>query len=145
LLALGWRQVRGGLTHRRAMRRGVTDDDQTAVVWNIQPFVSVGRPGVRLLDAGDQLAQTRRRRGPETERAVDVQPCTPLTNELTDRREGIAGARVDVASLGADDRRSRRRGEGPFQRVRTYAALRVGRDTNNGFAADAYQAARGGN
>src|SRR5947209_19262971 len=60
--------------HRRAMRRRMASDGQAAVVRDIEPLVRVGGPGIRQLDAVDEMLAIGARRRPQSERAVDVQP-----------------------------------------------------------------------
>ena len=87
----------------------------------------------------------RRRGRPQPECAVDVQPRPVLARELANLDERIARARVDVPDLGADDRRTGRRRERPFERVGTHASLIVGRHAHDRPAADADHPARGVN
>ena len=81
------------------------DDGQPAVVGHVEPLVRVGRPGVGVLDAGDEVGATGRRGCPEPERAVDVHPRTGLLGQRDRPGEEVAGAGVHVARLEADDGR----------------------------------------
>ena len=63
----------------------------------------VGGDGVGALDAADEMGMGGRGGGPEAEGAVDVQPGAALVGRRGDSGEGIEGAGVDVAGLGADD------------------------------------------
>jgi hypothetical protein len=90
--------------------------------------VAVGRPRVRLLGAGQQPTTRWACRGPQTERAVDVQPCPVLAAASCDARERVERSGVDFPGLGADDRRAGVAGrESRMQSVRAHAALLVGR------------------
>ena len=67
--------------------------EHAAVVGNVQLLVPVGRPAVRALGSLDQVREPRARRGPQPERAIDVQPG--------------AGRLGRVGDLGGTGRRSR--------------------------------------
>ncbi len=73
----------------------------------------------------DERGRPRARRRPQPEGAVDVDPCSDRARRRDDRGQVVAGARVDVAGLRADDRRlaltaRERRGQG----VRVHRAVR---------------------
>ncbi len=105
------------------MRVGVRDERESAVVGNVQPLVRVGRPRVGALDVARQVAESRRRRSPQPERAVDMEPRTGRVTELRDLAERIEGARVDLPCLCTDDRRAVRVPEHRLERVRSHPAL----------------------
>ncbi len=108
------------------MRVGVRAEGDPAVVRHVQPLVRVGRPGVRALRAGRERPQRRRRRGPQPERAVDVEPRAGLRRRVGDRVEVVARAGVHLAELGAHDRRPAAGGELGAQRVDEQPPLAVG-------------------
>ena len=89
---------------RGPQRRGVADQGDTAVVGRVQPLVGVGRPGVRRGHARHLGGGSGRRRRPEPEGAVHVNPGVPVAGRFDERAERIAGPAVDVARLQAHDR-----------------------------------------
>ena len=98
------------------------------VVGHVEPLVRIGGPRVRALGAGHEPAQARRRRRPQPERAVDVQPGAARGAGVRDRPERVERAGVDLARLRADDRRARSLVERRGQRTGVHPALVVGRD-----------------
>ncbi len=96
----------------------------------------VGRPRVRRRDAGDEVAALLARGHPQPEGAVDMEPGVRLADDLDDLHEGIVGARVHLARLCADDRRSFDLGERGTQPVGPHPAMRVRRDDDELRAAD---------
>ena len=136
-------EVGSGELHGGAHRIAVPDDRQPAVVRDIQPLVRVGRPGVRALDAAHLLPKGRRSSGPETERAVDVEPGTMPLAEVGDLVEGIERSSVDLPGLRADDRRPVEPREGFGEGRGDHPTLLVGADPNRGLPAEA-QEAQGG-
>src|SRR4051812_20028739 len=98
------------------------------VVGDVQPLVCVRRPRVGPLDARGEATERRRGRGPEAEGTVDVVPGAMLLREVGDRRDVVAGARVHLAELRADDRRAGGPAELVAQLVDSDPALVVDRD-----------------
>jgi len=88
----------------------VTHESQAAIVGNVQPFVGVGSPGIRVSDSFSEMGAGRGRGGPETERAIDVDPRSGPMSDSTNFRDRIERSGVHVAGLdtndgGAGDRR----------------------------------------
>jgi hypothetical protein len=90
--------------------------------------VGVGGPGVGAPYAFYEMPQGRAGRGPHPERPVHVDPGVEFLGGVADLVEGIDGAGVHVARLGAHYGWSRGLGEGMPRRVRPHPALGVGRD-----------------
>ena len=84
------------------------------------------------------MTAPRRRRRPEAERPVHVDPAPGLARPGADRVGGIERARVHVARLEADDRRARER----RQLVGAEPPLGVGRDPHDALAPQPEQAQR---
>ena len=107
----------------------VSDDGEPAVVGDLQPLVSIGGPGVCVLQSPGQLGHLRDSARPETEGAIDVQPGVVLATYLHDIRQWIESAGVDLPGLGDDDggagsscqRCTQRPGIHPAFDVRRYA------------------------
>ena len=105
-------QVGRGVRHRGGVHLRVRAEREARVVRHVEPLVPVAAPGVGELDAVDELARcagsrpprgrTRRRRGPSHRAAGDR--ASPQV---------VAGARVHVAGLHADDRRPVRPSRAP--------------------------------
>src|SRR6478672_791241 len=74
-LCVSGHQVRSAHVHGGAMRLRMSAHDQTAIVGNVQPFVSVGGPGVGELSAGGEMLEAVAHGSPESERAIHVEPC----------------------------------------------------------------------
>ena len=64
-----------------AQRLRMPAEDDPAVVRHVQPLVGVGGPRIGPFDAGDERSELRARRRPETEGAVDVEPCAMRLGE----------------------------------------------------------------
>ena len=77
------------------------------------------------LDAVDEVPERGRRRGPEPERAVDVEPRACVVRSARDLAQRIDGARVHLAHLRADDRRAVEAGERRRERAGPHPALLV--------------------
>ena len=108
LVTVGMNQVDGPHAHRRRVRRRVGAEDQAGVVRDVEPLVRVGGPRVGPLDAGQQRPPRRTGRRPHPEGAIDVDPRPGLVGQVDDRRERVHRTGVDVARLGAHDRRAAR-------------------------------------
>src|SRR4029078_9418796 len=67
-------QVLGLDRHRPPVGVGLRAEDDPESVGDVDPLVAVGRPGIGTLGAGYEVREARAGRGPEPERAVDVQP-----------------------------------------------------------------------
>ena len=81
------------------------DEGDAAVVGDVEPLVSVGRPRVGAVEAGDELGPGRVGPRPQPEGAVDVQPAGSLGQPVGDLVERVERAGVDLAGLGADQHR----------------------------------------
>ena len=71
----------------------VSDDGEPAVVGDLQPLVSIGGPGVRVLQSPGQPGHLRDNARPETESAIDVQPGVKSLFAAFDALLSAAGAR----------------------------------------------------
>ncbi len=112
----------------------VADEDQPRVVRHVQPLVGVGRPGVGGIHAADPVAQRGHGRGPDPERAVDVDPGAALVRDRDQPVERIEGPGIHVAGLAADDDRAIDRRERFAQRLGTHPALIVRGDPPDALA-----------
>src|SRR5262249_59048208 len=72
---VGLNEVRRGYGHGRAMRLRMRADDQAGVVRDVEPFVAVGGPGIGTVNAGDQVFELIAHACPESESAINMQPC----------------------------------------------------------------------
>ena len=80
----------------------ITHENEAAVEGDVEPLVAVGRPGVCLLDSGQEITKSRTDISPEAEGAVDMHPCAMLLRQRDERLEGIEGAGVELTRLQAD-------------------------------------------
>ena len=98
----------GSLRARRSSGAGLGSPDQgdAAVIGDVEPFVRVGRPGVRVGQAGGQVRTRGISQRPQPERAVGMHPRPALPGPLDDVGEGIERAGVHLARLHADHRRA---------------------------------------
>ena len=120
-------QVGGGEGHRGRVGPGVGAEHVAGVVGHVQPLVAVGGPRVGLLDPRGQMPGRGARRGPEPEGAVDVDPRPVLVSGLAGQGQVVAGARVHVHGLHANDGGpGRSRVQGPHQHGRVDGAVRAG-------------------
>ena len=97
---------------------------------------------VGALGAGDQMPEGRRRRGPQSERAVDVEPGAGLCGRIRDQLERVDRPRVHVPGRRADDRRALELPKRRAQRVGKHPALVVRLDRKHAGGAEAEEAER---
>src|ERR1051325_2870265 len=97
LLAAAVLEVLRGDGHGSAVREGVAHDDDAVVVRDVEPLVRVGGPRVSELRAIEERALGAAGTGPQSERAVDVEPPAARVHGLGDLPQRIDGAGVDVA------------------------------------------------
>ncbi len=86
-----------------AVRGGVGDENQAGIERHIQPFVRVGRPGIGRFRALQQMAIALAGRGPESDRAVDMDPSLCRVGDRAGALKGVEHAGVQVSRLQADD------------------------------------------
>lgn len=116
-------EVAGGESHSAGESLGIADEDDAAVIRDIEPFVAVGGPGI-----GGSIVGVR---GPEAEGAIDMDPGIGLFGE-GDEFGRIESAGVDVTGLETDEGGLGERGKG----VGTHAALGIGGDADDTVAAE---------
>ena len=112
--------------HRRALCARVRDGGDPAVVRDVEPLVPVRGPRVGAHVAVEERPPDRAGRDPEAEGAVDVTPGAVRAAAGDDLRDRVKGAGVDVARLGAHDRRHLLLRQRALERGRTHPALLVG-------------------
>ena len=83
---------------------GLAHKSQAGIVWNIQPLVTIGSPGIGFEETAQQVCSLRRSGRPQAEGAIDVDPSSRFPSTWTDLRGGIEGSRIHVARLNTDDR-----------------------------------------
>ena len=133
-------EVAGRRRERVTQVGGVADEGDAAVVRDVEPLVSVGRPGVGAVEPAHEPRAARVGTGPETERTVDVQPPGAGGQPVGNRVEGVEGAGVHLARLGAHEHRTVEVRE----QLGAQTALVVGRHDRDALAAEAHQAERFG-
>src|SRR5579859_6710513 len=101
-----WAVVSSRDRHRPAKCRLIANDSDAAIVWSVEPLVTVGSPRIRLFKTRNQVAASGSCRCPQTERAVHVNPCPKALSNLTYLANRITGARIHISQLSADDRRA---------------------------------------
>src|SRR6516162_535158 len=62
--------------HRRAQRASIPREYKSAVIRNVEPLVRVRGPGIGGTYSVDQVSETWHGRRPQSEGAIDVDPCT---------------------------------------------------------------------
>ena len=97
--------------------------------------MTVGRPGISLAETLGEMAIPRRRGGPESERPVNVNPCTGCPRAAANLGRRIECSGVYVARLNADDGPAIEGG----QSVRTHSALTVNLDPVNALTPEPQQ------
>src|SRR5262245_17636752 len=90
-------QIRRTCRHRGSKARGVPDEGNTTVVWDIEPFMRIGRPRVRQLQSLNQRSPRRFNAGPEPKRSVDMDPCACVMRNLADVLKWVARSGIDVS------------------------------------------------
>ncbi len=88
-------EVRRLHRHGRDVRVGPRAEDEPAVVRDVEPLVRVGGPRIGERDALDEVPALRAHRGPQPERAVDVEPGVRLAH---DRRRSAGRDRTSRCS-----------------------------------------------
>ena len=87
------------------MRNRIPRDRHAAIVGHVQPLVTIGRPAIGPFHPGDQRGEALAGIGPQSEGAIDVDPCARRLRHRTQRREIIAGTDVEVTRIEDDNRR----------------------------------------
>ena len=118
-------EVAGPHAHGGLQRLGIGDHADAAVVRHVQGLVGVGGPRVGAVDAGDEVPQRRRGRGPQAEGSVHVHPGPVVVRARDALGERVVGAGVQVARLQHHDRRSLGGRQGLGERGRHDASLVV--------------------
>ena len=106
--------------------------------------MGVGRPRVGRGVTLDEVRQLRARRGPEAERAVDVDPRAVRVGDGDDRLEVVERSGVHLAGLCADDRRPVHVRQDTFEKLGAHSALVVDRHDELLGATDSEQPQRAG-
>ncbi len=120
-------EVGGAICHGSGVSLGIGAEGVAAVVGDVEPFVAVAPPGVRPLEAGDEVAGGRAGGGPQAESPVHVNPRPGPAAQVADGGEVIERAGVDVARLGADDGgRAGTRLQGPIEGVDLHGPVGIG-------------------
>src|SRR5215469_7934156 len=87
------------------MRCWMRGKNEAAVERQIEPLVSIGRPGVGGCHAGEQGAISFARRCPQTESAVNMGPSVCGTRHAAGLCKAIECPRVQITCLETDERR----------------------------------------
>ena len=69
------------------------------IVWDVEPFVAVGGPGIGVFHAVEEVAMRGARTDPESESAVQVNPCTVLLGERDQSLVVVESTRVEISGL----------------------------------------------
>ena len=120
----------------------VADERDARVIGDVQPLVSVGRPGVRPVESGHQTGATRISQRPQPERPVDVQPARPLREPVGDLVERIERTGVDLTGLRAHQHRGIRMGQELRQETGAHPTLVIGRHDGHASPTEAHQPER---
>ena len=91
-------QIGSRNAHRRTQRSAVSDDSQTAVVADIGPLMRVSGPRIGLIESLRQMLILWRDPGPQTERAIHVDPGAMFFAAL---QISFAGSNAPVFTLPA--------------------------------------------
>ena len=97
-------KIRGAGRHRRAEIGRCADKDDAAVIGDVEPFMPVRRPGIRLGQAFGQSREVGMCERPEAESPIDMYPASGLPGPTAGLGRRIEVAAVHVARLNADDR-----------------------------------------
>ena len=110
------------------MRSSISDDREAAVVRQLEPFVAVRCPTVRVIDAFSQGSQSSGCLSPQTEGTVVVNPRAAFVTDRADLLERIACSRIDLSSLADHERWRRRAGQRALERLSPHPAKIIGFD-----------------
>ena len=127
------RQVGRTDTHRGTERSFIPNKGQPGIVGDVEPFVSVGRPGVGGGKITHQMRQFRTRRSPQAKGPIHMYPRAGLVSFLNDFGSSVKRPGVDVAGLQANDGGGTQLGK----QLSPHPALTVHRNLDNPFAAQA--------
>ena len=110
-------------------------DRDTAVVWNVEPLVRVGRPRVGQFETRQPRRPCRCR--PQPDRAIDMQPGAVCMGDLGELAGRVERAGVDVAGLAAHDGRAvGTAGEDSLEVGRDHRPVGVDRDLRHRSCSD---------
>ena len=143
MVGLGRREIGRAHPEDRVEQSGIAHEGEAAVVWDVQPFMSVGDHRIGPLNALRQVSRDRRHPREEPEGAVDVQPGVMTMGQV-----GHCGDRIEAASVHLarcrdhDCRRTLQRLERLIQRGQIDAPDRIPAQHPNHFVADPEHAQR---
>lgn len=138
---VGMDEVARSRGHRVAVCSGVPDEGEAGVVGHIEPLVSIGYPGVSLLDPSEQGPIAAADRCPQAKRTVDMHPSAPTVGKLAGDVKRIECPGVDISGLQAEDRWSiAGLGELPLKRSEIEASVPVGANRANSIGAESQDA-----
>jgi hypothetical protein len=120
-------EVSRSMRERRPVCLPIGDEGITTVIGDVQPLMSVRRPGVCLPRSCEEMSVASTRRRPESERSVDVNPRAVLFGNWDQRLKIIECTDAEVACLEHDN--SRYRGvllQSIREGFRRQASIRIG-------------------
>ena len=86
------REISGNRRKRSPKGPRTSDDRDAAVVGDVEPFVAVGGPRVRSVQALDENGAAPVGERPQTERTIDVEPTVARRHPIGDLVERVEGA-----------------------------------------------------
>jgi len=92
-------EVSRSMRERRPVCLPIGDEGITTVIGDVQPLMSVRRPGVCLPRSCEEMSVASTRRRPESERSVNVNPRTMLFGNWDQSLKIIECTDVEVAGL----------------------------------------------
>src|SRR6476469_7923484 len=93
------RKVAGLIAHGSTMRFCLRHKCVSAVVGDIEPFMSIGGPGMSFAHAADEKFIPRAGGGPHAEGAIHVDPCTVFAREGDQRLKMVKASGINVTRL----------------------------------------------
>lgn len=133
------REVARRIGHRAPMSLKIPHDGVTAIIRCLQPFVTVARPGVCLVDTFCMILCLGTGSRPEAECAIDMDPGGSLMSNVGDLADRIDRTRVDLSCLESERRGDRCRPQFTRGIRGSHAAHSIGGNANHPFTAEPKQ------
>ena len=96
-------QVRRTVRHGRPVRFRMGHEGEPGVIRNVEPLVSIGRPGVGQFHPFQEVPVARTGGGPESKCAVHVHPGSLLLGHWNYRAVVVVASQVHIARLQQDN------------------------------------------
>jgi len=86
------------------MRFRVRNKSVATVIGNVEPLMSIGRPGVCCAGTGQQVPVRRAGRNPQAECSIDMNPCLVAFRDRYENLKPVECSNIQIAGLQHHDR-----------------------------------------